>query len=406
MNRKDAFSDARMKSPVALRRKPIKGGAQSLYLDIYWNGHRTYEFLKLYLLDAKTPEEKELNRQTLATAQAIRAQRQVDLQNGVYGFGDGFNLDADFLDFYRDICRKRFENEESLGNWGNWYSSLKHLEKYCNGRRPTLRDITPAWVEGYKVYLDKVAHRRNTIGPDGMASSESRLSNNSKISYFAKLRAALNEAVKRHMMPSSPAAGIENFKELDAEKAYLTIDELRRLAATPCAYPTLRNAFIFSCLTGMRKSDIMRLLWGSVTEENGYTRIIFRQKKTKGMEYLDISPEAVKYMGARGPEDQHVFRDFHYSSKTNSDLRYWAVSAGITKHVTFHSGRHTFAVMMLTLGADIYTLQKLLGHKELRTTQIYADILDDKKREAVSRIPGLPTPKNAEHLPTSGATHN
>ena len=61
----------------------------------------------------------------------------------------------------------------------------------------------------------------------------------------------------------------------------------------------------------------------------------------------------------------------------------WAVRAGITKDITFHSGRHTFAVLMLDLGAEIYTLQKLLGHKEIQTTQIYAKILDKKKQEAV-----------------------
>lgn len=71
------------------------------------------------------------------------------------------------------------------------------------------------------------------------------------------------------------------------------------------------------------------------------------------------------------------------------ELKRWAVRAGITKDITFHSGRHTFAVMMLDLGADIYTVQKLLGHKEIHTTQIYAKMMDKKKQEAAMLIPPL-----------------
>ena len=71
------------------------------------------------------------------------------------------------------------------------------------------------------------------------------------------------------------------------------------------------------------------------------------------------------------------------------ELKKWAFTAGITKNITFHTGRHTFATMMLSLGADIYTVSKLLGHKELATTQIYAKVLDKRKQDAVSLIPNL-----------------
>lgn len=124
-------------------------------------------------------------------------------------------------------------------------------------------------------------------------------------------------------------------------------------------------------------------------EFDGGTRVVFRQKKTRGLEYLDISEQAVRYMGLRGRADERVFSGLKYSAWHNLALREWCMKAGITKHITFHCGRHTFAVLQLSLGTEIYTLSKLLGHRELKTTQVYAQIMDEKKREAVNRIPEL-----------------
>lgn len=106
-------------------------------------------------------------------------------------------------------------------------------------------------------------------------------------------------------------------------------------------------------------------------------------------DYLDISPEAARLLGERKGPDELVFSDFLYDIYMRHELRAWCLRAGIPKSPTFHSARHTFAVMMLDLGADIYTVQKLLGHRELRTTEIYAKILDRKKQEAVLKIPNI-----------------
>ena len=183
--------------------------------------------------------------------------------------------------------------------------------------------------------------------------------------------------------------GIEGFKQDETERAYLTLDEVKKLAATPCKYPYLKNTFLFSCLTGLRKSDIEKLTWGEVQQFGEFTRIVFKQKKTKGQEYLDISPQAIQYMGERGADTEKVFPGFKYNSWTLLELRRWVLAAGITKDLTFHAGRHTFAVLMLDLGADIFTVSKLLGHREIATTQIYAKILDKNKQKAVSLIPSI-----------------
>jgi hypothetical protein len=166
-------------------------------------------------------------------------------------------------------------------------------------------------------------------------------------------------------------------------------EEVKKLAATPCNYPILKATFLFSCLTGLRKSDIEKLTWGEIHKQGNFTRIIFKQKKTGGQEYLDISEEAVAYLGTRRNDVDRVFEGFTYGTWISLELKRWALAAGITKNITFHCARHTFAVMMLDLGADIYTVSKLLGHRELSTTQIYAKVLDKNKQAAVSLIPKI-----------------
>ena len=151
----------------------------------------------------------------------------------------------------------------------------------------------------------------------------------------------------------------------------------------------LKRAFLFSCLTGLRKSDIQKLTWGEVQKFGKYTRIVFKQRKTKGQEYLDISSQAEKYLGERGNPDDIVFTGFTYGSWTSLELQRWSLAAGVNKNLTFHCARHTFAVLMLDLGADIYTVSKLLGHRFLTTTQIYAKVLDKNKQNAVSLIPDI-----------------
>ena len=150
------------KEPVKLREKVLTNGNISLYLDIYWNGKREYEFLKLYIVKATTPIEKEQNRITWEKAQMIRSKRQIEIQTGEYEFTKQFKPDTPFLQYYRKMCEDRHQNPESNGNWGNWYSCLKYLEVYCD-EKTTFKDIDADWIEGFKEFLDTVeknSHKR------------------------------------------------------------------------------------------------------------------------------------------------------------------------------------------------------------------------------------------------------
>lgn len=370
---------------MRLRKKKLANGNTSLYLDIYLNGKRDYEFLRLYLIPEKTKANKEANRQTMQLAASVKAQRIVEIQNGEYGFKRSLAEQTLFFDYYRAMCQKRL-GAESKGNWGNWKSALKHLEKYESNQKITFDKITKKWVEGFRDYLDNEAI---AWGCDLRDRKTYALSPNSKVSYFNKLCACLTQAFEDGILQHNPIRGVERFKEREGTRMYLTIDEVKKIAQTECEYTGIKRAFLFSCLTGLRRSDILRLTWADVQQQGKYTRLIFRQKKTKEQEYLDISEQAAELLGERGDDKEYVFQDLHSPSCTNEVLKRWVLRAGIKKDITFHCGRHTFAVMMLDLGTDIYTVSKLLGHRELSTTQIYAKVLDKNKQAAVEKIPDI-----------------
>lgn len=359
----------RTKEPIRLRTRTLSSGAKSLYLDIYVNGRRRYEYLKLYLIPERTKEDKAQNRQTLMLAEAVKAQRIVEVQNGRFGFTKT-NSNVNFLDYLLSVAQSKIK-PDSIGTYQGWMSLHKVLSNYCKVGM-TFASVNEEWCERFRQHLLDLPIAQNT-----------------KNVYWDKFTSCIRMAVKDKILQSNPLLGIDNIKRVDIERVYLTLEEVKALAKAKCKIEVLRRAFLFSCLTGLRKSDIIKLRWRDVTTNGSYTRITFRQKKTKGVEYIDINPQAVVFMGERGKDDDHVFGGFHYSYHYNDALQQWAKAAGINKPLTYHSSRHTFALVMLDLGVDIYTLSKLLGHRNVATTMVYAHILDRKKQEAVSMIPDL-----------------
>lgn len=92
------------KEPIRLRQRKTPNGLTSLYLDIYLNGKRSYEYLRLYLVSEKTREDKKKNKETLQLAEAIRAKRVVELRNGEFGFKSDYAEETLFFDYYEKLC--------------------------------------------------------------------------------------------------------------------------------------------------------------------------------------------------------------------------------------------------------------------------------------------------------------
>lgn len=271
---------------------------------------------------------------------------------------------------YCSLCEKRLGGE-SRGNWGNWYSCLHHLKKYENREDITFAEITSEWVQGFKDYLDNDAvawthDYRKRI-------KDHPLARNSKMSYFNKLRACLNQAYEERIIAVNPLRGIDGFKAEEETRMYLTIDEVKKLAQTECEYPQIKAAFLFSCLTGLQRSDVLRLRWGDVYQQGDFTRIIFKQKKTAGQEYLDITTETVELMGERGNLDDYVFTDIHSPSCTNNTIKLWVAKAGINKDITFHLARHREFYKYQIINRLIYLSMKV-GHDKETSKLLYSTL--------------------------------
>jgi integrase len=365
---------------VSLRHKSISQGRQTLYLDFYpaivnpGTGKLTRrEFLGLYIYDkAKTPVDRKHNKEIWELAENIKAKRQLEIEKGKYGFLSTNKRDADFVQYFKKLGEKR-----KTSNSSNWLSALHYLKDYSGGSI-RFSELSEPYFENFKDYLLHAKSKR---------SDNLRLSQNSTVAYFNKVKAALKQAYKDGYLEIDLNSRIGAIKQAETERAFLTLEELNALAKTDCNVPLLKQAALFSALTGLRFSDIQKLTWADIHYSKGQGYFIhFRQQKTKGVEVLPISEQAYSFLGEKQAIGANVFEGLKYSAYMNAHLVKWVSRAGIKKDITFHCFRHTFATLQLVNGTDIYTVSKMLGHRELKTTQVYAKIVDESKRKAASKI--------------------
>lgn len=366
---------------VHLRKKKIANDKLSLYLDFYppikgSDGKSTRrEYLNRYLFEKpKNQAEKDINSMNMIYAEGAKNKREIEIINEQDGFFNSQNKKRDFIDFFQSLCEKR---KESDGNYGNWLSALNYLNSFTGGKCK-MGDLTEEFCNKFKDYLLK-ANRLNTV--KGL-----RLSQNSALSYFNKFRCAVNEAFDARLLNENPLRHIKGIQEKESKREFLTQEELQLLARTDCDLEAIKNAAIFSALTGLRWSDIEMLKWGDIQKtESGYFLHII-QKKTRDVIMHPISETAVKVLGQKGNQSERVFEGLKYSDSNNDKIKRWILRAGINKKITLHNFRHTYATLLLNKGADIFTVSKMLGHKNIKTTMIYAKVLSETKVNAANLI--------------------
>lgn len=284
--------------------------------------------------------------------------------------------EANFIEYFTNLNETR-NKAASEGIRKNWRLAIRVLTLFA-GENLLFSDINEKFCENYRTALLTTAN--------GSKKSGETISQNTAYSYFATFKTALHQAFLEGYFSDDIAGRVRGIKLMETRREYLTTEELNRLAATPCRNDVLKRAALFSALTGLRHSDIAKLRWVEVDDSGNTPRLNFTQQKTKGVEYKPISTQALELCGERiNPEDL-VFPNLPEVKVISTSLNPWLKAAGITKHITFHCFRHTFATLQLAGGTDIYTVSKMMGHTNVRTTQVYAKVVDEKKEKAANAI--------------------
>lgn len=387
---------------VTLRFRMLDTGKETLYLDFYppvvdieTKKLTRREYLGMYVFPLKNRKGgfqmdkvgkykyNQTDTETIRLAEIIRNNRQNTLDKAnIYTDAEAEILKSkerskgDFIQYFKQLAE-----EKKLSNHDSWISALRHLKIYTKktDKREAIRfcDITLQWCEGFKNYLLTTKSNR---------SDTEQLANNTAATYFIKFKVALKSAYKYGYMPKDLNADLKSIKELETRREFLTLEELRNLVDAPCNNPILKRAALFSALTGLRHSDIRKMKWSEIRETDGKYTLQYTIQKTNKYQELPISEQAIQLCGERKEPDSLVFDGLQYSAYENKALAQWLGVAGISRDITFHCFRHTFATLQLASGTQITTIQKMLGHNKIETTMVYAKTLEEAKREAADKI--------------------
>ncbi len=359
---------------VTLRFKPLKDGQFSAYLDIYYKNlagkpKREYEFLNMKVsrdYSIQGARVKEADRDTLELAKGIRDKRELELLDGQYGLRkSGPDLSTGFMAFMEREVKRKDTNRDYNG------ALLKQLKDYVR-QELTFADINTDWCTKFKQYL---------LG---------RVKQNSARSYLQVFKLFLNMAVDQGLLIVNPMAKVTLPKMQDVQRTTLDLDELRLLINTPTTFGFhIREAFLFSCFTGLRLSDVRKLKWSDI--RNG--RLTLSPKKTPDkIAVLPLSEQALAFLATIpvNPDSELVYHKLTANRGTLAEyMRLWGKQAGLSQRLHFHAGRHTFATIGITHGIDLYTMKELMVHSKIEMTQVYGKIVDSKKANEIAKFPTL-----------------
>lgn len=277
-------------------------------------------------------------------------------------------MKGDFLAYFKKLADKKNSK---------WQHVYMHFRTFTQGKC-TFGEINVDLCNRFREYL--------LTAPQGLHKNR-KLHINSVANYWSTFRASIHTVYRDRKIKENPNGFLERIETIPTDKEHLSQDEVIRLASTPCSAPALKRAFLFSCLTALRKSDIKKLTWEEIQPygSDGVMYVTTRMQKTKDIVHNPISEEALELIGYSPDKRGKVFPDFK-DSMTQAPLKNWLKDAGITKHISYHCSRHSFACLQLDAGTSIAVVQRYLGHKNVATTEVYAKISDAQKRASVGCI--------------------
>ena len=342
---------------------------------------RRKENLNLYLIaKPRTPIERLQNKETLKLAEKIRQEREQEFLENREGYRlKRESIKVNLLDYFSDFANKAnvADKRVLVGALNNFKTFLK--EEYPQfSCRITAKDLSKEMIQKFVYFLED-NHR-------GMGTE----------TYYKRFKRLINYAVEQGVISQTPCRGISTTKLDDMlTKDILSQEEMQTLFATHYEgeSPEIRRAFAMTCLTGIRRCDIVKLKYSDVDYSNRQLR--FRQSKTvahssKSGVTIPLNDTLLMLIGTKQDDAEDDFI-FHLPSNTMclKALRHWTKRAGISKHITWHCGRHSFATALLSNGSNIKVVSSLLGHSTLRFTEIYVRAVDKLKEEAINSLPEL-----------------
>lgn len=397
---KKKTSTPKVKQLVRIRFKTLANGERSIYLDLYKSGKRAYEFLKdedgkplRLLVETGTPDEvkaiKARNHKTLLSAEAIRVSREKDV------------VELDKVETKVTSLGKML-----LKDWFIQYDGLISLSVGTSKRKqiPTLVHHLKNWLgdkyatvqmqqlsaDFFRAFLKHLhGYKRQSKTDEGVYYT---LSDNSLYQIFSTLKTSMARAVREGIISRNPLDGMKDNGELPkhptVQRVFLSVAEVSALIKTECRREDVKRAFLFSVFTGLRVSDISKLKWSEIIKDGEDLRLQLVMQKTKDPISMKLNSQARMWLPDRNGAglSETVFSTLPTLTNIEKILEKWGKDAGIEKKFTFHSARHSFATISINNGTDIYTVSKLLGHRSLETTKVYAELLTKSKDQAVDRL--------------------
>jgi len=393
----------KVKEPIRIRERKLADGNISLYLDIYVKGTRKYESLGLYLIPESLPNAKAANARTRSIAEKIKSDRIIALQDrGIKQWDKIKRSNMPLVEWLMQYEQDSFGFKPSTLK--GRMDMRKKVEEYLEQEGLSyigMNEINQDFCRGFLRFLETA---KNSVAKK---QKDRTISKGCAHHHQAVLNGALNKAVREGIIQQNPMKKLdkrEKFQPSPEEREFLTIEELRNLMDVPCSNEQVKKAFIFSCFSGLRLSDVRTLTWNKIHKmPDGKTLYVhvFMQKTQKPLN-VPLSGEALKVLEEKENPDEPIFKLPASDATINYHIKKWVKNGKIDKTISFHCSRHTFATMMLTLGADLYTTSKLLGHANVTTTQIYSKIIDKKKVETVNLVDNLFAPDTKEPVNQEG----
>ena len=376
----------------------LDDGRESLFLEYYFGYTMVYsekldkmvarkerkkETLKLHLWTApRTPLERQHNKETLELAKKIRFERAQELREQQEGYRLKRDCKVNFLEYFQTYIEQYTKKD------------IRMIQIAFHRFVDFLND-TPEYKKFAKNILPEQMSKDMMV--DFTEYLQSRSVGEGAKSIYQRFKKVVKHALEHDVFRKNPCQGIViKVDDQILRKDVLSQEEIKQLISTHYTgeNPNIRKAFILSLYCGLRFCDVRDLTFGNVDYSNKI--LSFEQNKTKGHSASSgvVIPLNDSLLQLIGTPDEHQTKESHIFPLPSHTmclkaLRRWTARAGIDKHITWHCGRHSFAVNILNNGANIKTVASLLGHSGLKHTEKYTRAIDTLKQDAINSLPTL-----------------